>query len=143
MLPPACQFLALPLSHVRTCPVDDSLLLLVPLAHAMPCQPRCPWLTPSVSSSWAKPSAYCYRADIFFVHPYRPRLCSQRNSYASAKFIFFDFAFSLIGILSCLLFGFHLFVFSLTAQSRDKPLRYWHCHLHRSPCSCSALCTGV
>ena len=56
------------------CPVEDSLLLLVPLAHAMPCQPRCPWLTPSVSSSWAEPSAYCYRADIFFVHPYRPRL---------------------------------------------------------------------
>ena len=74
MLPPACQFHALPLSHVRTCPVEDSLLPLVPLAHAMPCQPRCPWLTPSVSSSWAEPSAYCYRADIFFVHPYRPRL---------------------------------------------------------------------
>lgn len=41
----------------------------------------------------------------------------------------------------CLLFGFHLFVFSLTAQSRGMPLRYWHCHLHRSPCSCSAQCT--
>ena len=40
----------------------------------MPCQPRSPWLTPSVSSLWAEPSAYCYRADIFFVHPYRPRL---------------------------------------------------------------------
>ena len=41
----------------------------------------------------------------------------------------------------CLLFGFHLFVFSLTAQSRGMPLLYWHCHLHRSPCSCSAQCT--
>ena len=79
MLPPACLFHTLPLSHVRTCPVEDSLLLLVPLAHAMPCQPRCPWLTPSVSSSWAEPSAYCYRSDIFFVHPYRPRLCFQLN----------------------------------------------------------------
>ena len=43
--------------------------------------------------------------------------------------------------LPCPLFGFHLFVFSLTAQSRGMPLRYWHCHLHRSPCSCSAQCT--
>ena len=66
---PSSSFVSCP-----NCPVDDSLLLLVPLAHAMPCQPRCPWLTPSVSSSWAEPSAYCYRADIFFVHPYRPRL---------------------------------------------------------------------
>ena len=52
----------------------------MPLAHAVPCQSRCPQLTPSLYSSWAEPSAYCHRTDNSLSHPYRPRLTQSALS---------------------------------------------------------------